>query len=113
MKVKLEYIWLDGYQPEQNLRSKTKVMEWDPSKEPKYTTFRENGCPTAKELPTWSYDGSSTKQAEGNYSDCLLKPCRVILDPQRKNSFLVMCEVLNPDGTPHETNRGVKYLIMI
>jgi len=108
MKVKLEYIWLDGYHPEQNLRSKTKVMEWDPVKEPKYTTFRENGCPTVKELPMWSYDGSSTKQAEGNYSDCLLKPCRVISDPQRKKSFLVMCEVLNPDGTPHETNTRSK-----
>ena len=30
MKVKLEYIWLDGDQPEQNLRSKTKVWDFDP-----------------------------------------------------------------------------------
>jgi glutamine synthetase len=108
MKIKLEYIWLDGYNPEPNLRSKTKVMEWDPAKEPKYSTLRENGCPATKELPIWSYDGSSTKQAEGNKSDCLLKPCRVIPDPQRKQSFLVMCEVLNPDGTPHETNTRSK-----
>ena len=27
--VKLEYIWLDGYQPEANLRSKTKVITDD------------------------------------------------------------------------------------
>ena len=27
MKTKLEYIWLDGYEPTQNMRSKTKVVE--------------------------------------------------------------------------------------
>ena len=26
MKIKLEYIWLDGYYPEPNLRSKVKVV---------------------------------------------------------------------------------------
>ena len=26
MKTKLEYIWLDGYAPTQNMRSKTKVV---------------------------------------------------------------------------------------
>lgn len=25
-------------------------------------------------------------------------------DPQRKNAYLVMCEVLSSDGTPHPTN---------
>ncbi len=103
MKVKLEYIWLDGYQPEQNLRSKTKVWDFDPIQNPKYTHLRGNG-PCPEELPTWSFDGSSTRQAEGNFSDCLLKPVRVIMDPQRKQTFLVMCEVLNPDGSPHESN---------
>ena len=104
MKIKLEYIWLDGYQPEQNLRSKTKVWDFDPTREPKYTHLRVNG-PCPEELPIWSFDGSSTRQAEGNFSDCLLKPVRVIMDPQRKQSFLVMCEVLNADGTPHESNQ--------
>jgi len=103
MKIKLEYIWLDGYQPEQNLRSKTKVWDFDPTQEPKYTHLRVNG-PCPEELPIWSFDGSSTRQAEGNFSDCLLKPVRVIMDPQRKQTFLVMCEVLNPDGSPHESN---------
>ena len=28
-KYKLEYIWLDGYEPVPNLRSKTKVEEFD------------------------------------------------------------------------------------
>ncbi len=92
MKYKFEYIWLDGYTPEPNLRSKTKIIE------------SNNIESTLMDLPTWSYDGSSTKQAEGSKSDCLLKPVRVIEDPQRVNAYLVMCEVLNPDNTPHETN---------
>ena len=52
----------------------------------------------------WSFDGSSTEQAPGGSSDCLLKPVFVTKDPQRKNAYLVMCEVLNADGTPHESN---------
>ena len=55
-------------------------------------------------MGNWSFDGSSTKQADGNKSDCVLKPVRVIRDPQRPKSFLVMCEVLNSDGSPHESN---------
>jgi glutamine synthetase len=88
--VKLEYIWLDGYQPTQSLRSKTKVEK------------EFNG--TLEELPVWSFDGSSTKQAPGGSSDCLLKPVFFVKDPQRKNAYLVMCEVLQANGTPHPTN---------
>ena len=109
MKVKLEYIWLDGYQPTQKLRSKTKIWDYDPMSDPKMQTKRTlayNGrvIPCPEELPQWSFDGSSTKQAEGNNSDCLLKPVHVIMDPQRLDGYLVMCEVLNADGSPHETN---------
>ena len=28
-KFKLEYIWLDGYEPVPNLRGKTKIVEFD------------------------------------------------------------------------------------
>lgn len=59
-------------------------------------------------MPIWSFDGSSTQQADGHSSDCLIKPVRMIKDPQRKNAFLVMCEVLNPDGSPHISNRRSK-----
>ncbi len=89
-KAKLEYIWLDGYKPTQSLRSKTKVVE-DFSGE-------------LEDTPMWAFDGSSTEQAEGNSSDCLLKPVAIFDDPGRKNSYLVMTEVLNPDRTPHESN---------
>ena len=90
MKSKLEYIWLDGYKPTQSLRSKTMV--------------RKDFGGTLEECPMWVFDGSSTEQAEGNASDCLLKPVMVIPDPDRKNSYLVMTEVLNADGSAHESN---------
>ena len=89
-KAKLEYIWLDGYKPTQSLRSKTKIVE--------------NFSGKLADCPMWSFDGSSTQQAEGRSSDCLLKPVACYPDPARKNGWLVMTEVLNPDGTPHETN---------
>lgn len=91
MIYKLEYIWLDGYTPEPNLRSKTKVLNLEIE-------------PTLETIPMWNFDGSSTNQAEGNYSDCLLKPVKITKDPQRKNGYLVLCEVLNPDMTPHSSN---------
>ncbi len=91
-KIKLEYIWLDGYKPTQNLRSKTKVEEHD------------NFQGTIEEIGNWSFDGSSTKQASGGASDCLLVPVAIYPDPARVNGYLVMTEVMNADGTPHETN---------
>ena len=45
-----EYIWLDGYTPEANMRSKVKATDEDTA-------------------PAWSFDGSSTQQAEGGSSD--------------------------------------------
>ena len=49
--------------------------------------------------------GSSTNQAEGNDSDCMLKPVYKIPDPIRGgDDLLVMCEVMNPDGSVHATN---------
>ena len=29
MKIKLEYVWLDGYKPEPNLRSKVKIVDYN------------------------------------------------------------------------------------
>ena len=82
-----EYIWIDGSKPTPKLRSKTKVVE-------------EN-----RRLPLWGFDGSSTGQAVGEFSDCVLKPVKVFDDPIRgKPHRLVICEVLNVDMTPHVTN---------
>jgi glutamine synthetase len=91
-KYKLEYIWLDGYEPVRNLRGKTQIKEYD-------------SFPTLEQLPLWGFDGSSTLQAEGKSSDCVLKPVAVYPDSTRKNGVLVMCEVMMPDGvTPHPSN---------
>ena len=61
--TKLEYIWIDGTEPSPQLRSKTKVVgEFDG------TVSGPSGC------PVWGFDGSSTNQAPGDNSDCVLKP---------------------------------------
>lgn len=88
--AKLEYIWLDGYKPTQSLRSKTKIEKDFSGK--------------LEDCAMWSFDGSSTEQAPGGSSDCLLKPVFLCVDPQRKDGYLVMCEVLKADGTAHESN---------
>ena len=87
-----EYVWLDGYTPEPNLRSKIRVSNNTLSPSP------------------WSFDGSSTKQAEGNFSDCILNPVRTYYSNKNTNKVFVLCEVLNSDGTPHESNDRSKLL---
>ena len=57
-----------------------------------------------EDCPMWNFDGSSTAQADGSSSDCLLKPVAIFPDPDRNSGYLVMCEVMNADGTPHATN---------
>jgi glutamine synthetase len=82
--VILEYVWLDGYETP-HMRSKIKVAhDWDGT------------------LPIWNFDGSSTNQAPGDNSECLLSPVRSYA--WEANHFLVLCEVMNPDGTPHVSN---------
>ena len=90
-KYKLEYIWLDGYKPVPNLRGKTLIKE--------FSSF-----PKLEDLPNWGFDGSSTRQAEGHSSDCILKPVAVFPDTTKKNGVLVMNEVMLPDGNPHPSN---------
>ena len=93
MKIKLEYLWLDGYMPEPNLRSKVKIVNYDDIK---------NSFITGR-FPEWNFDGSSTMQAETGTSDCILKPVRHYLD-DKFGSVYVLCEVMNSDGTPHQSN---------
>jgi glutamine synthetase len=91
VKICAEYIWIDGQKPTAKLRSKTKIID-GPVK-------------SLADLPDWGFDGSSTSQAEGHFSDCQLKPVKVILDPlHREQDVLVLCEVLNADGTVHPSN---------
>ena len=92
--TKIEYVWLDGYTPEPNLRSKIKVVQEQVSE--------------LSQIPEWNFDGSSTLQADGNKSDCILKPVRVYQLLNQTDKVYVLCEVMNPDGTPHETNQRAK-----
>ena len=88
MPYRAEYIWIDGTEPTPLMRSKTKIIE--------------NG----KEPGIWGFDGSSTNQAPGSDSDCVLNPVFQCPDPTRgEGDILVLCEVLLP-GTlePHPTN---------
>ena len=91
---KFEYVWLDGYKPTQSLRSKVKVDDF---------------------VDVWSFDGSSTQQATGAQSDCILNPVaeyrtidRVRADATRTSPGLegtyVMCEVLDAEHGPHGSN---------
>jgi len=90
-KYKLEYIWLDGYTPLANLRSKTQIKE--------FASFPKLG-----DLPDWGFDGSSTQQAEGKSSDIVLKPVAVFPDTTRINGVLVMCETYQHTGVPTPSN---------
>ena len=94
-----EYIWMDGAKPTQKLRSKARFVKAENPDNVQLSDF-----------PEWSYDGSSTYQASGDDSDLFLRPVSFVRDPIRGSagSFLVMCEVMNPDGTPHSSNTRAK-----
>ena len=84
---KAEYIWIDGTRPTAKLRSKAKIV------------------PMGEEPPMWAFDGSSTNQATGENSDCVLNPVFICPDPIRNGDHkLVMCEVLLTDMSPHPSN---------
>ena len=101
-----EYIWFDD---NHQFRSKTRTF-----------TTQFMGFETGNiSWPEWNYDGSSTAQAEGNYSEVILKPVRVVKDPFRNNDdfgfkgfnthcFLVLCDTYYPDGTPTNCNKRIE-----
>ena len=95
--TKLEYIWIDGTEPTRQLRSKTKVVQSFDG-----TINGPTGC------PVWGFDGSSTNQAPGDKSDCVLTPVRLYENPLEDNCYLVLCEVFNTDETAHKTNHRFK-----
>jgi glutamine synthetase len=87
MSYQAEYIWIDGTEPSPLLRSKTRIV------------------PDGEDPGIWGFDGSSTNQALGGDSDCVLRPVYSCPDPLRRpGDKLVMCEVLLTDFSPHSTN---------
>eukprot|EP01084_Bolivina_argentea_P173588 300691_1 len=92
-KVQVEYIWIGG--SGMDIRAKTRTL-------PKIKSI--------KDIPCWNYDGSSTGQADGSYSEIWLQPVKYIRDPFRGgDNLLCLCETLNAkDMTPTDTNNRVR-----
>lgn len=83
------YVWIDG--TGERTRSKARVFEKLPT--------------TVSDIPSWSYDGSSTGQASGEFSDMTLKPVAMVPDPFLRNPHvLVLCESYDHTGKPAATN---------
>ena len=94
---RVTYIWIDGGHPTQTLRSKVKVVA------------NTKKTLEVDDLPQWNFDGSSTNQASGHDSDLTLQPVCVVTDPiTGPGNYLALCDVLNPDGTPHPTNKRAR-----
>ena len=86
----VEYVWLDGNKPTQQIRAKARVLDLPAN-------------PKIEDIPRWSFDGSSTEQAVGSSSDCWLDPVAIYEHPM-DHGYLVLCEVLSADESEHETN---------
>ena len=80
LSFKAEYIWIDGTEP----TAQAPLEDQDPR-------GRRASC------RIWGFDGSSTNQAPGHTSDCVLKPVFTCPDPIRGgDNMLVLCEVCSP-----------------
>ncbi len=71
-----EYIWIDN---KGITRGKTMVLT--------------NTVDSIEKLPIWNYDGSSTGQAKGKNTEIHLYPIKMVNDPFRSKSFIVLCDI--------------------
>ena len=95
----VEYVWIDF---DGNLRSKIKIIQ-DRGTSLLFSKIED--------YPVWNFDGSSTGQSVNkNTSDVLIRPVRLYNNPFITHSMIVLCECLNTDMTPHETNTRTKCL---
>jgi len=96
LRPRAEYIWLDA---NGTFRSKTRTL---------VNSYTAGYGPS--QLPEWTYDGSSTGQAEGKNSEVVLVPVRVCKDPFRPTklgqNILVWCDIILPgNDTVNSTRR--------
>lgn len=91
MKFYLEYVWVGL---DSTLYSKVRIMESD------------KDCLEQHDFEIWNFDGSSTGQSETRKSDILIRPVKIYNNPfiNYIKGYLVLCECLNEDESPHETN---------
>jgi len=129
MKYLLEYIWLDA---NDKLRSKIKIsdnLDLDSDSDSDISDNADtndntildldtNAIKTKNPVPMWNFDGSSTGQAVCSNSDVILKPVKLYQNPFFSSkttktkintsinmiSYIVLCECLNKDLSPHVTN---------
>ena len=84
VSICLEYVWLDD---EKNFRTKIKVWNINPQE------CKFNGK-NYEVLPEWTYDGSSTGQANGEDSEIVLKPVAVF-PKLAGHGYYVLCATYN------------------
>jgi len=89
--VHIDYLWVDGFDTP-TIRSKTKVSQ--------LSSLEDGGAEL--QIEPWNFDGSSTGQAQTEDSERILAPARLYRITDTR--YVLLCEVRNPDGTPHESN---------
>ena len=99
MRIYAEYIWLDGAESP-SIRSKSRILNVPDDIKTEEGGFTLN----VGDIPVWSFDGSSTGQAEPGNSDCVLIPCNVASNPFAGNSVIVLCHVFNQNLTAHDSD---------
>ena len=103
MILKFEYVWLDGDKTK-NIRMKTRYENWKLDMSQSAGFSRDE---ILARCPVWSYDGSSTGQAETDNSDLYLHPVKIYHNPLEQSemaSFIVLCDVRDKSGNPIGTN---------
>ena len=97
--VVVVYVFIDGFG---NTRSKTRIIQGQiiPGQEARGLMFS---------VDVWNVDGSSTGQSHTGKSDIILMPRALFNDPFNTSNngiqyCLVMCDVMNIDGSPHSSN---------